>query len=99
MFLLNFANLTALDCFTNICSNELTYRPGRPGASHAPLRVFLCKSVLYGAFVLARRALKHRKRRSPARAVHRYGMVQNEEDCEDMTGSAKIMLLRIMLRL
>jgi hypothetical protein len=32
------------------------------------LRVFLCKSVMYGAFVWARRALKHQKRRFPARA-------------------------------
>jgi hypothetical protein len=33
------------------------------------LRIFLCKSVLYGAFVWARRALKHQKRLFPARAV------------------------------
>jgi hypothetical protein len=32
------------------------------------LRVLLCKSVLYGAFVWARRALKHQKRRFLARA-------------------------------
>ena len=37
----------ALDCFTNICSNELAY-------------------------------------------LHRYGMVKNEEDCEDMTGFENI---------
>ena len=41
--------------------------PGRPGRLSA-LSVFLCKSVLYGAFVWARRALNHQKRRSPARA-------------------------------
>ena len=33
------------------------------------LRVFLCKSVFYGAFVWARRALNSQKRRFPARAV------------------------------
>jgi hypothetical protein len=32
------------------------------------LRVLLCKSVLYGDFVWARRVLKHQKRRFPARA-------------------------------
>jgi hypothetical protein len=42
--------------------------PGPPGRLSA-LRVFLCKSVLYGAFVWARRALNSRKRRFPARAV------------------------------
>jgi hypothetical protein len=51
-----------------------------------------------GFFVWAHRAPKYQKRRFPARAVHRYGMVQNEEDCEDMTGFEKIMLLRIMPR-
>jgi hypothetical protein len=34
------------------------------------ISVFLCKSVLYGAFVWARGALKHQKRRFPARAVN-----------------------------
>jgi hypothetical protein len=38
--------------------------PGRLSA----LSVFLCKSVVYGTFVWARRALNSRKRRSPARA-------------------------------
>jgi hypothetical protein len=38
-----------------------------PGRSSA-LRVFLCKSGFYGAFVRARRALTHQKRRFPARA-------------------------------
>jgi hypothetical protein len=33
------------------------------------LGVFLCKSVLYGVFACARRALNSQKRRSPARAV------------------------------
>ena len=39
----------------------------RPGWLSAP-SVFLCKSILYGAFVRARRALNGRKRRFPARA-------------------------------
>ena len=38
-----------------------------PGRSSA-LRVFLCKSGFYGAFVMARRALNRQKRRFPARA-------------------------------
>jgi hypothetical protein len=41
--------------------------PGRPGRL-STLSVFLCKSVLYGAFVWVRRALKYQKRRFPARA-------------------------------
>ena len=41
--------------------------PGRRGRLSAT-SVFLCKSVLYGAFVWARRALKHKKLRFPARA-------------------------------
>ena len=40
-------------------------RPGRLSA----ISVFLCKSVFYGAFVWARRALNRQKRRFPARAV------------------------------
>jgi hypothetical protein len=44
------------------------YCPDRRGQSSA-LSVFLCKSVLYGGFVWACRALKHQKRRFPARAV------------------------------
>ena len=42
--------------------------PGPPGWLSA-LIVFLCKSVFYGAFVWARRALNSQKRRFPARAV------------------------------
>ena len=42
--------------------------PGHPGAFELASFAFYSKSVLYGAFVRARRALKHRKRRSPARA-------------------------------
>ena len=42
--------------------------PGRPGRLSA-LSVFLSKSGLYGAFVRARRALKHQKRWFPAGAV------------------------------
>jgi hypothetical protein len=43
-------------------------RPGRWGRLSA-ISVFLCKPVLYGAFVWAHRALKHQKRRFPARAA------------------------------
>jgi hypothetical protein len=44
--------------------------PRRPGAvkRHQHLPFFLCESVLYGAFVWARRALNSRKRRFSARA-------------------------------
>jgi hypothetical protein len=42
--------------------------PGRPGRLSA-LSVFLCKSVFYGVFVWARRALNIQKLRFPARAV------------------------------
>ena len=49
---------------------QITNCPGRRGRLSA-ISVFLCESVLYGAFVLARMALKHQKRRFPARAVHR----------------------------
>jgi hypothetical protein len=42
--------------------------PGRPGRLSA-IRVFLCRSVLYGTFVWARRVLNRQKRRFPARAV------------------------------
>ena len=42
--------------------------PGRPGRLSG-LSVFHSKSVLYGAFVWARRALNDPKRRFPARAV------------------------------
>ena len=47
------------------------YCPGRRRRLSA-ISVFLCKSVLYGPFVWARRALKHQKRRFPARAAWRY---------------------------
>ena len=42
--------------------------PRRPGRLSA-ISVFLCKSVLYGAFVRVRRALNGPKRRFSARAV------------------------------
>ena len=48
--------------------------PGRRGRLSA-LSVFLCKSVLYGAFVWARRAPNRRKWRFPARAE----MVEREK--------------------
>ena len=44
------------------------YRPGRPGRLSA-LSVFPSESILYGAFVWARRALYSQKRRFWARAV------------------------------
>jgi hypothetical protein len=47
--------------------------PGRLSA----LSVFRSKSVLYGIFVWARRALNHRKRRFPARAVEERHRVDN----------------------
>jgi hypothetical protein len=43
--------------------------PGRPRGRLSTLGVFLCKSILYGAFIWARRALNSRKRRVPPRAV------------------------------
>jgi hypothetical protein len=43
--------------------------PGRPGRL-STLSVFLCKSVFYGTFVWARRALNSQKRRFAARAVN-----------------------------
>ena len=46
--------------------------PGRRGRLSA-LCVFLCKSVLYGAFVWARRALNGQNCRFPARAVGMMG--------------------------
>jgi hypothetical protein len=60
-------------CFGRIpedTSVDLSTCPGPVGRLSA-LRVFLliCKSVFYGAFVRARGALKHQKRRCPARAV------------------------------
>jgi hypothetical protein len=51
----------------------MTYCPGRQGRLSA-LSVFLCKPVLYGAFVWAHRALNHQKWRFPARAVSIYIM-------------------------
>jgi hypothetical protein len=42
--------------------------PGRRGRLSA-ISDFLCKSILYGAFVWVHRALKYQKRRFPARAV------------------------------
>ena len=44
------------------------YSPGRPGAFKQPSRLPL-ESILYGAFVWARRTLNRQKRRFPARAV------------------------------
>jgi carboxypeptidase Taq len=41
-----------------------------PPEGLSALNVFLCKSIFYGAFVWARRALNIQKRRFPARAVY-----------------------------
>jgi hypothetical protein len=49
--------------------HDFSHCPGRPGRALSALSVFLCKSVFYGAFVWARRALNSEKRRFPARAV------------------------------
>jgi hypothetical protein len=49
------------------CSHPMSC-PGRSGRLSA-LSVSLCKSVFYGAFVWARRALNSQNRRFPARAV------------------------------
>jgi hypothetical protein len=62
--MMTFGTMWAFFVFSRIFN---TYCPRPPGRLSA-LRVFLCKSVLYGAFVRARRALTHQKRRSPARA-------------------------------
>ena len=47
---------------------DITVCPGRRGRLSA-LSVFVCKSVFYGVFVWARRALNSQKWRFPARAV------------------------------
>jgi hypothetical protein len=47
-----------------ILGHTVRARPGRLSA----IGIFVCKSVLYGAFVWARRALNVQKRRFPARA-------------------------------
>ena len=52
-------------CYAEHFWDTVRALPGRLSA----LSVFRFKSVLYGAFVWARRALKHQKRRFPARAV------------------------------
>ena len=51
-----------------LLAGDINNCPGRRGRLIA-LSVFLCKSVLYGAFVWVRRALEHQKLRFPARAV------------------------------
>ena len=51
-----------------LLAGDINNCPGRRGRLIA-LSVFLCKSVLYGAFVWVRQALKHQKLRFPARAV------------------------------
>jgi hypothetical protein len=60
--------LNALEAGYTTAERGFGICPGRRGRLSA-LRVFLCKSILYGAFVWARRTRKHQKRRFPARAV------------------------------
>jgi ankyrin repeat protein len=61
--------------------------PGRRSARAArgrlsALGVFLCKSVFYGAFVWARRALNSQERRFPARAGRNaFGLTPMETGC------------------
>jgi hypothetical protein len=68
------AHMEALECPLELVVSQwllplfVTTVRARPGRLSA-LRVFLCKSVFYGAFVWARRALNSPKRRVPARAV------------------------------
>ena len=57
--------------------------PGRLSA----LSVFHSKSVLYGIFVWARRALNHRKRRFPARAEDEEGSYPSFDEA-DLGGRA-----------
>jgi hypothetical protein len=69
-------------------ANELTpeaeqpLRPGPPGRLSA-LSVSLCKSVFYGAFVWARRALNSQKRRFPARAVEAAARLWDAEPLDE----------------
>ena len=62
-------NCGALAC-NGGTSGTVRARPGRLSA----LSVFLCKSVLYGVFVWARRALNSRKWHFPARAGQPHGL-------------------------
>ena len=70
------------------------------------MSIFLCKSVLYGAFVWARRVLNSRKRRFPARAVAlwRYigWLIGVDSDALDpcrSTSRAKAMLESVVMHL
>ena len=54
--------------FSAACWHFAEHCPGPPGRLSA-LCVFLCKSVFYGVFVWARRALNSQKWRFPARAA------------------------------
>jgi hypothetical protein len=74
---------------------QSTFRPGRPGRLSA-LSVFHSKSVLYGAFVWARRALNNPKRRFPARAVTPIGVAPGSSfgfDAVRVAGCAALPLL------
>jgi hypothetical protein len=55
----------------NLNPGTKRFCPGPPGRLSA-LSVFLCKSVFYGAFVWARRALNSQKRWFSARAVRAF---------------------------
>ena len=62
---------------------ENLYCPRPPGAVKCPQRfpiyISLCRSVFYGAFVWARRALNRQKRQFPARAVRTSSYNQTAE--------------------
>jgi hypothetical protein len=70
--------LTEWGKFPTNRARRLAVCPGRPGRL-STLSVFLCKSVLYGAFVWTHRALNSQKRRFPARAVR--AMVTHSAYC------------------
>jgi hypothetical protein len=65
--------------------------PGRQRGRLSAISVFLCKSFLYGAFVWARRALKHQKRRFPARAVDELGYGLSDAFYLALAGAVKLL--------
>ena len=71
-------------CFETQCAAPICPRP--PGGRSSTLSVFPCKSVLHAAFVWARRALKHRKRRFPARAGAVVVLPWQDGPCFDQAG-------------
>ena len=82
---------------TALCAAAFSgHRPGRPGAVKrlSALSVFHSKSVLYGGFVWAHRALKHLKRRFPARAVEVARLLLEagaDPGCADNDGTTPLM--------